>query len=234
MVIARMISLGGHVSIAIAASVRSPDIAALARARGWNGYGQITCTINPGVDVASLNIAGIPHDCLTIINKGRIGGVVNGGTGLYTRTRIRIDNSAGTIFGGGGKGGNGGNASVWLTYDPNTYYANGTGGAGGTGQGFTASGPITVVTDNAKYPGTTGSTERSGSGTGVAYGGASGLPGLFGQAGANGDPGSFTGTGGYNGSWTPGIAGGVAGAYVDGSSYVTWIANGTRQGRAIN
>ncbi|MCD2168062.1 hypothetical protein LPW39_23350, partial [Comamonas koreensis] len=108
MVMARMISaLGGHVSMAIAASVRSPDIAALARARGWNGSGQITCTINAGVDVASLNIAGIPHDRLTIINRGRMGGVVNGGTAIYTRIRIRIDNTLGTIFGGGGAGGNG-------------------------------------------------------------------------------------------------------------------------------
>ncbi|MGF6212321.1 hypothetical protein ABIE32_002192 [Comamonas sp. 4034] len=224
----------GPVYITIAASVRSPDIRALAISAGWIGYEQLYCTVNAGVDVATLTVANIPDYLLTIINRGRIGGVINSGTGIYTRTRIAIDNSAGTIFGGGGKGGDGGDGSVWLTYDPNTYYANGTGGIGGPGQGFSTSGPVTVVSNNAKYPGTTGSTERSGSGTGVAYGGASGLPGLFGQAGANGDPGSFTGTGGYNGSWTPGKAGGVAGAYVDGSSYVTWIANGTRLGSAIN
>lgn len=233
MVIARMISLGGHVAIAITASVRSPDIAALARARGWNGSGLITCTINSGVDVASLNIAGIPHDCLTIINNGRIGGVLNSGTGLYTRTRIRIYNY-GTIFGGGGKGGTGGGASVWLTYDPITYKADAFGGSGGNGQGFSTSGPVTLVAATGGGAGTTGYTERSGSGTATAYGGTGGTGGSVGQAGGPGSSGSYTGTGGYGGNYLAGGAGITAGAYVDGSSYVTWPVTGTRQGSAIN
>ena len=57
MVMARMITVcAGNAVITIGASVRSPDIAALARSAGWNGSGRIVCTINAGVDVASLNI----------------------------------------------------------------------------------------------------------------------------------------------------------------------------------
>lgn len=235
MVMARMIvAAGGNVSITIAASARNPDIAALARAVGWNGSGNITCTVNSGVDVASLSISGIPHDRLTIINKGRIGGIVNGGTGIYTRVRIRIDNSAGTIFGGGGKGGTGGGASVWLTYDPINYKADAFGGSGGNGQGFSTSGSVTLVGATGGAAGTTGYTERSGSGTATAYGGTGGTGGAVGQAGGPGSSGSYTGTGGYGGNYLAGGAGIAAGAYVDGNSYVTWVANGTRLGSAIN
>lgn len=223
----------GSVGITIAATVRSPDIAALARARGWNGYGLITCTINAGVDVATLSISGIPHDCLTIINNGRIGGVLNSGTGLYTRTRIRVYNY-GTIFGGGGKGGTGGGASVWLTYDPINYKADAFGGSGGNGQGFSTSGSVALVGATGGAAGTTGYTERSGSGTATAYGGTGGTGGAVGQAGGPGSSGSYTGTGGYGGNYLAGGAGIAAGAYVDGNSYVTWVANGTRQGSAIN
>ena len=233
MITQKMVMSGGSVAIAIAATVRSPDIAALARAQGWNGSGLITCTINSGVDVASLSIVGIPHDCLTIINNGRIGGVLNSGTGLYTRTRIRVYNY-GTIFGGGGKGGTGGGASVWLTYDPINYKADAFGGSGGNGQGFSTSGSVALVGATGGAAGTTGYTERSGSGTATAYGGTGGTGGAVGQAGGPGSSGSYTGTGGYGGNYLAGGAGIAAGAYVDGSSYVTWPVTGTRQGLAIN
>ncbi len=234
MVMARMISaLGGHVSMAIAASVRSPDIAALARARGWNGSGQISCTINAGVDVASLNIAGIPHDSLTIINRGRIGGVVNGGTAIYTRIRIRIDNTSGTIFGGGGAGGNG----AWKAIFRGTgYVATGNGGSGGSGAGFNASGALVFVGQTSGNPGTSqsvGGPSIGGSTQGTATGGRGGDGGAAGMPGANGNYGSTSGTFDSQSDGAYGM-GGAAGAYVDGNSFVTWIGNGTRLGNAIN
>ncbi len=225
----------GSVGITIAATVRSPDIAALARARGWNGSGLITCTINSGVDVAALNIIGIPNDCLTIINKGRIGGVVNGGTGLYTRTRIRIDNSAGTIFGGGGQGGKGGDGAIRNPYST-SYTADGYGGAGGQGAGFSASGSVSMVSALAGSAGTSQqlSGPSSGGTLGTVYGGQGGTGGAIGVAGGFGNS-ATAGNGQYEVIVLySGASGAAAGAYVDGNSYVTWIANGTRQGSAIN
>ena len=43
--------------IVISATVRSPDIRALALAAGWDGAGQIECVINAGVDVAALSLS---------------------------------------------------------------------------------------------------------------------------------------------------------------------------------
>jgi len=236
MVMARMITVcAGNAVFTIAASVRSPDIAALARSAGWNGSGRIVCTINASVEVATLNITGIPHDCLTIINKGRIGGVINGGTGLYTRTRIRIDNSAGTIFGGGGLGGQGQSVTI---FRGTGYTATGSGGAGGNGAGFNTSGtPVMqgVVAGASGTSQTVGGPSIGGTTQGTATGGTGGTGGAIGVAGQVGGTASASGT--YESiNYTPPTpaVGAAAGAYLDGSSYVTWIANGSRLGNAIN
>ncbi|GAB2472247.1 hypothetical protein GCM10027082_24710 [Comamonas humi] len=222
----------GPVSITIAATVRGPDIAALATAAGWMGFEPIICTINSGVDVATLSISGIPHDCLTIINRGRIGGVINSGTALYTRTRIAIDNSSGTIFGGGGKGGHGETITVGHTANPTIYRATGYGGIGGDGAGFNTSGTLALL---SAQPGQGGSTDSVNPGTGAAYayGGSGGQGGGIGAAGF---PGAYGAGGGLYTvvSTSERTDGSPAGAYVDGASYVTWIAAGTRQGNAIN
>jgi hypothetical protein len=233
MIAGRIIMCGGTSYITIAATVRSPDIAALARARGWNGYGQIICTINPGVDVASLNISGIPHDCLTIITRGRIGGGLNGGTAIYTRTRIRIDNTGGTVFGGGGLGGGGG---TYLIQNPNSssYRARGSSGHGGNGAGFTTSGPVIMI--NAESGSAGGSETLSGpsiGGLGTSYGGGGGSGGPIGQAGNVGGYGGASGNYVLIQSYAPDL-GQPAGLYVDGASFVTWIATGTRMGNAAN
>ncbi|UXC20152.1 hypothetical protein [Comamonas squillarum] len=220
--------------ITIAATVRSPNIAALARARGWNGYGQIICTINPGVDVATLSISGIPHDCLTLLNHGgRIGGVLNGGTAIYTRTRIRIDNTGGTIFGGGGFGGGGGS---YLIQNPNSssYRASGNGGSGGNGAGFSSSGVVTM--SNAQSGSSGSSQQLSGPSTGslgTSYGGRGGYGGSIGQAGTIGFDGSASGNYTLIQVYQP-SQGQPAGLYVDGASLVTWIVEGTRLGNAAN
>lgn len=232
--ISQRVIMGGGVSITIAATVRNPDIAALARAQGWSGSGLIACTINSGVDVASLVIAGIPHDCLTIVNKGRIGGVVNSGTGLYTRTRIRIDNGAGTIFGGGGRGGKGGDGAIRNPYSV-SYTADGYGGTGGGGAGFSASGTVTMT---PALSGSVGTSQQlggpsSGGTLGAVYGGQGGTGGAIGVVGGAGN--SATAGNGqlevivlYSGA-----AGAEAGAYVDGNAYVTWQVTGTRLGNVI-
>jgi len=234
MMMRNLLMSGGSTSITIAATVRSPDIAALARERGWNGYSPIICTINSGVDVATLSISGIPHDCLTIRNPGgRIGGVLNGGTAIYTRTRIRIDNTGGTIFGGGGLGGGGGS---YLIQNPNSssYRASGGGGSGGNGAGFSSSGAVTMI--NAQSGSSGGSQQLSGPSTGAlgtSYGGRGGNGGTIGQAGSIGFDGSASGNYTLIQVYQP-SQGQPAGLYVDGASFITWIAEGTRMGNAAN
>lgn len=228
----RPLLIKGPVYFTIAANVRSPDLRALAISAGWVGYEALYCTIPAGVDVAALNIGDIPSGLLTIINRGRIGGLVNGTAGLYTRVGINIDNAGGTIFGRGGAGGMGGSLLIQNTNSP-TYYASGDGGSGGSGAGFNNSGSVTLV---AAQSGSAGSSQTLGGpsvgGTGVSTGGRGGDGGAIGQPGANG--GSGTATGNYNliQVYEPG-AGGAAGNYVDGQAYINWVATGTRLGNAI-
>lgn len=224
------------VQVVISANVRSPNILSLATAAGYVTGMQIECVINVAVDVATLQVTGIPDDALHIINNGRIGGVQSnggaGGTGLYTRNRIRVTNN-GTIFGGGGSGGAGGSAS-W-SYAGSS--GSGIGGTGGNGVGFSLSGTVTLVAkntlppvgggtyspyDGATFPGDTAPW---------ASGGTGGGGGDMGQPGARGNDGASGGTGA--GAPTAGSPGALAGYYVDGNSYITWLATGTRLGRVI-
>lgn len=220
-----------QINVIISANVRSPNIAALATALGWNGSQLIQVTINSGVDVASLSISGIGANLLHIINNGRIGGVMNAGTGLYTRTPIRITNN-GTIFGGGGQGGLGGltrfgYGSGWA--------AECRGGAGGTGAGFNTSGTLAFMNANAgsagesaAYTGATfpGDTQPAGSGGVGGTGGSIGQPGTAGSAGdVSGSASDVVITGGEPGQ--------LAGYYVDGIDFVTFVTGGVLIGRVI-
>ncbi|MBF5006015.1 hypothetical protein [Diaphorobacter caeni] len=230
---ARMLMAGGLTGITISASVRSPDIAALAAAAGWRG-GQILLRVNAGVDVAGLVIpATIPNDCLTLINRGRIGGMINGGKGLQTTNRITVDNAGGTIQGSGGQGGSGGTIRIGGTEG---YSALGSPGNGGNGAGFSTSSAITLLAPTAGSAGTTmqlgGPT--IGGGNGSSTGGRGGNGGAIGAAGLSGSAASITQY--YTSSTiiTNGGAGGAAGAAVDGDSKVTWIALGTITGSRIN
>ena len=222
----------GPVYFNIAASVRSPDIRALAISAGWVGYEPLFCTINSGVDVAALTITDIPSGLLTIINRGRIGGLLNGAAGLYTRIWISIDNAGGTIFGTGGAGGLGGTLRI---QNPNSasFQATGTPGQGGTGAGFSNTGTLTLV---AAQSGSSGSSETLGGpttgGIGTSYGGSGGSGGAIGQPGSSGQPGTATGSYNLLQTYPPG-AGLAAGNYVDGLAYINWLAPGTRLGNAI-
>lgn len=220
--------------IVISASVRAPDIRVMALAAGWSGSGLIELTINPGVDVASMNIAvaSIPHDVLTILTSGRIGGIASGGTALKTTSRIRVENN-GTMFGGGGSGGTGQTVDVW--YNVNEGATTGWGGNGGQGAGFTSSGNVAMLGatsgqagNSATYSGPVFAPDTAP----TAYGGSGGAGGPIGGAGGQGAYGSYSGTARKTASSGP-SAGYPAGAYIDGNALVTWIKLGTVLGRAI-
>jgi len=176
---------------------------------------------------------------LTLINAAscRIGGVYggasgkDGGTALRTRAAIKIQN-LGILSGGGGQGGRGGGA--WVRRG--TSYANAQGGIGGDGQGFNP-GALTIA---AEEPGNSGGTSTiplegswgpgTGRGAAYAYGGSSGNGRGWGQNGSSGSYGQTSGDYDSRGLSAP-SSGGLAGFYVDGNSYVTWLATGTRLGR---
>lgn len=221
-----------QIMVTISANVRSPDIAALATSQGWRGTENITLVINAGVDVATLQIAGIPDDRLHVVNNGRIGGVVNSGTGLYTRARIRVTNN-GTIFGGGGQGGSGGSAWVKYKFDDAIDWA--YGGNGGNGAGFQSSGAVVMLAATAGLNGTYkqyAGAVLGGETPPWAQGGYGGNGGAIGQTGIDGNAPTWGGT--YQthgeGAYYSGVA---AGYYVDGNAYITWLATGTRFGRVI-
>lgn len=210
-------------------------------------------TIETGVTVGStststsaLDVGSWPSGAtVTITNNGRIqgcggagghgddrGGVDNptagspGGTAFYTRYAVAITNNGQMWGGGGGGGGGSGNSVLGVS----------TGGGGGGGGG-------------------SGTVGGAGGERGYYYGdanlGTNGLPGTSYEGGAGG-------LRNHNASWSwevgdggdgggpglpgqqevatgvsPGAAGGAAGAYVDGSAYVTWTATGDRRGAAI-
>jgi len=218
-------------TLVISASVRSPNIRTLALSAGWNGTSTLTVIINSGVDVASLNIAvaNIPHDTLTIINNGRIGGVVNSGDAITTTSRIKIINN-GTIFGGGGQGGTGQTVDVW--YNVNDSATSGWGGNGGQGAGFSASGTVTMLAATSGQAGSTATYSGpvfAPDTPPTAYGGSGGAGGPIGGAGVQGAYGSYSGTVRKTSSSGP-AAGMAAGRYIVGNSLVTWLSNGTRLG----
>ena len=229
----RPLVIKGPVYFNIAANVRSPDIRALAISAGWVGFEPLFCTITSGVDVAAINISNIPSGLLTIINRGRIGGLVDGTPGLYTRIAINIDNAGGTIFGNGGTGGIGGTLLIQNPSSP-TFYATGTPGNGAAGAGFSNTGTLTLV---AAQSGSSGSSQTLGGAStggpmGVSTGGRGGNGGAIGQPGESGQSGTATGTYNLIQVYQPG-AGLPAGNYVDGQAYINWLATGTRLGNAI-
>jgi len=136
----------------------------------------------------------------------------------YIADGIRVHNGS---PGGGKNNGKFGGSSTTTYYN---YYGGGGGGGaagiivGGGGAGGSAStgngGPGSQGTAS------TGGAAGGGGGTNSASGGNGGGLGQAGSAGGNG-----TGAG---------AAGGTAGYYIDGSSYATWDANGTRTGSSVN
>lgn len=185
----------------------------------------LTCIIAAGVKVGATSTAEKAFDVgswpsgltINLINRGRIQGAGGaggkssgtaagkpGGTALYTRYSLNLDNTGGEIWGGGGGGGGG----VGLC------------GGGGGGAG-------TVPGAGGDYDHSAGSGIGPGSpGTGIA--GGAGGPG-FSSGGAGGGPG-LTGAG----APVVGGTAGAAGKAIDGISYITVSVAGDRRGSEVN
>lgn len=245
---ARMLMTAGPqgLVVRITQAVRGPNIRALALAAGWDGVKPFTLDIAEGVDVAALRFTdatewAIPHDVLTIVNRGRIGGLA--GTGynddgrfaLRTVKRISVIN-LGQIFGAGGDAGQGSLASCYYWYvDPANYIQSSSGSPGG-GQGFNRSSALTGLTIPIT-PKTTGQqgavvTYSGAVGGGAAAwcrGGTSGNGGDIGQAGTAGSTNATYGGTYVSASTTQAFAGFPCQA-VAGNSLITWLAQGTITG----
>lgn len=239
MVIARMLLSGSVTNVVIAANVRSPDVRALALANGWDGARPITLTVNAGVDVANLIIpASIPANRLTIINRGRLGGMNDGSyqasSGLIALTRISVDNG-GQIFSAGARGGDGGNA--FFQWSSSTSRVVAYGGGGGAGAGFSVSGPVSLL---AATDGSSGTYQMydgdvfGGQVRGWAQGGKGGAGGALGVGGANGEIGTFFKGSALEASTSGGIpTPPAANPAVQGNSLITWISLGTITGPRV-
>lgn len=228
-----------------------PDIVALVNAAGWLGPVQPIRIVSTGL----VNTLDIPAGALSgsditldLSSASFIGGTYNGGTAaLKTRVPIKVSN-LGTLAGGGGAGGYG--ATAWVRFSaPDFVPASGWGyyGAPGRGQGFAAD-SLQVLPATSGEAGTNSGTVygyQAGGGGGFgggvanaqAQGGTGGAGGNWGQNGNTGGGSSTTSTGtagkSYEHAEYPyGADGQSAGYYIDGNSYVTWLATGTRLGRA--
>ena len=215
-----------------------PDILALAQAGGWVGTAQKIRIVNN----ALVNTLSIPSSLagadITLVNAAgaRIGGsVTSRTTALTLKVPVNIQN-LGIISGHGGSGGSG--ATAWVSRVANgvSQSASGSGGGGGPGQGFTYG--IAINANTSGYSGTTGSLGSTGGfggggggsrGTASATGGSGGTGGNWGQAGSQGGAGSISGDYDSGSTGTRG-AGLSPGYYIDGASFATWLATGTRLG----
>lgn len=196
-------------------------------------------------------------DNITLINQGTIvgkggnggnggsnsagGAGQTGGSALYVNRTTTITNN-GTLAGAGGGGGGTGSAAVRVGSYPKgggdqfAYYR-GSSGGGGAGVNPGSGGALGPTSGGSGgYAGSAGTATAGGAGgprsTGApsanAYTGAGGAGGARGSAGVNGEPYGPSTTNVRYGSG----AGGSAGKYLVGSSYVTWDATGTRLGSA--
>jgi len=248
----------GPLEIHVAANTANLNLRALADANGYTGTAgqQVTIVIDPGVHVYATG-TGLPALIRgtwpggyqpILVNQGTISGAGgaggnfsagggNGGTALDASSGpLRIDNTGGTIRGGGGAGGGGGNsghsaaggggggagfnnAPGGLGYTgtgaPGSNGGNGSsGGPGGGGAGVTQDVYETVGNDEN---GPILVFDHTCSGGNGGDGGGYGQPG---QPGTNGNPDFGAGNGG----------GGAAGHAVTGNANIVWDNVGTRTG----
>ena len=213
-------------------TVSGSNYRTLAIAAGWNQNSYVEVTIVPGTviystssSIPSFTIDGPFPNGAKLINNGSIYGKggdggngdggygIGGGTAISISAAIIIENN-GTIAGGGGGGGAGG-AGLGAT---------GGGGGGGAGNAVGVGG-------SGGYYGGNGAL-LTGGGGGAGHGGS----GKFSSSGAGGSGGGIEAAGNGGGVGQRGQAaggGGAAGAAINGNSFVTWTAFGTRYG-AIN
>jgi len=244
-------------TLTISANTQNYDVYTNRSPSYVSGSSEITVQINPSVTEGSTSTPAYallvpssfsPTDTITIVNNGDIRGAggngggggpatnpgpvgsgspgLSGGNAIYVNRPTTITNN-GTVAGGGGGGGGGGGK----TFDeptpktPRRSASGGGGGGGGAGAstvGLGGSGG-TATAPNVAAPGSPGS---SGSTTTGGAGGAGGA----GAGGSQGFPGASGGGAGAAGSSATSGSGGAAGNYITGNSFVTWPAEGTRQG----
>lgn len=207
------------------------------------GNTYLTVTINPNVrigaantTVPSLTVVGFTAgDDVELINNGYIQGAggsggkgnggnghnrstidpgsagVGGGTALFARFNVAVTNN-GYIWGGGGGGGGGiGGNTGGKSRDP----IGGGGGGGGAG----------IVGGSGGLGGTNGVGRLGDNGSaGTSTTGGAGGPNT-GAGGAGGGPGQPGQSAFY--------AGGAAGRYLDGTSFVNWVTVGNTLGSAL-
>ncbi|MEE4381056.1 MAG: hypothetical protein V2J02_03590, partial [Pseudomonadales bacterium] len=190
----------------------------------WPAGVNITLTVRTGAYVVGAGGAGgdVTND------NGGTG--QSGGTGLFTRYAITVENE-GTIAGGGGGGGAGGTGST----EGVTQIAYGGAGGGGAGRingvGGSSPGPAqTQTTDGTLTLGGDGGTGE-GQPSAATRGGNGGDGGDLGQAGGNGTISAASGIDPLTG--LPG-AGGAAGEAIDGDSLVTLSGSGSVLGPQVN
>lgn len=133
----------------IVAAVASPNIRQLAMNAGWDQSAKLIVNVNADINTLRLD-AGLsfPQGVRLNISAGvRVGGVRNGGTALFTRVPVEINN-LGTISGGGGAGGagesvyfeqagQGSSSRVWCG-----------GGTGGDGTGYVNTASLAVTSSS--------------------------------------------------------------------------------------
>ena len=224
-----------------------PNVQALASAQGWLGAVQPLIIVSTGL-VSTLEIPASMNGCDILLDLSAasfVGGEYSSGTALKTRAHIKVRN-LGTLAGGGGRGGNGGQTNVQFRspdYIPDISW--GYAGAGGAGQGFAAS-SISIHAAESGAAGTSsgiaygysaggGPVGGGGRPHGQACGGKGGTGGGWGTAGSGGGVSSTSvsapaGTSYLDGGASFGDPGGAAGLAVDGNSFITWISTGTRLG----
>lgn len=226
----------GELVINITSTV-NPNIPALVTAAGWLGTMQKIRIVSTGqvntLDIPAGTLSGADIT-LDLSAASFIGGTYNSGTALKTRIPIKVRN-LGTLAGGGGAGGRGGNAWVQRMFAGSSQSAYGYGGTAGDGQGFEP-GSMTVRAAGARSNGSEGTLAPTGSFGGVSRGAASAVGGGGGAGGSWGAAGqSDYATAGVSGDYDTygayaNAAGQLAGKAVDGNSYITWISTGTRLG----
>jgi len=225
------------IPITISSSTYNFDVYANRGGSYVAGISDLQVTVNGGVRVGSTSTGAYAMlvtssfaagDTVTIVNNGVIQGMggngadsvlgaVDGGPGfgagpaLYINRPTTIQNNS-IIAGGGGGGGAGGGGQD--DKGPARW-----GGGGGGGAGFAPG-----AGGGGGYPGSAG-TEDAGGSPGYGDAAAGGFGGGRGAAGQNGQN-----SGGANPR--SGGAGGAAGFYIVGDSFVTWTATGTREGPA--
>ena len=218
--------------VIISGSVAGNSTGALTVNGSWPGGVTLT---NKGVIVGRGGKGGNGGSGNARYTANAGGGGGTGGRGLVVSSALTLNN-IGTIAGGGGGGGGGGAGTSYSNSNGILYQAGGGGGGGGRssltnasrGNGGTYSGGAGGNgTYNARGNG--GGRATKGGGNVTTRGGNGGAGGNWGSSGSSGN----AGTAGGGGTRSNGGGGGAGGQAINGNSFITYIATGTRLGAIV-